>query len=509
MSVIGGKHGRARAKSSSHGMQRRKSNEGRLARSASERGIISQRSAIAHNVSFAKAMIMGFVQYNPLLLPESVGEDVVFSYLSVRDALAARATSSQLKNWAELGLSRRLDVGLETGCENLDAQALGRVLEICTSMRSLSLRGCAELQLPKEVSQQISGLLCSLEVLEVCECELLKPAETAPMSLVLRECTSLRKLKSDQLCNESLGVLGDAAGRTLETLSCRNSGVKVGNEGLISLASHCVKLRVLDISGCGVGDDGLEGLTSSPEICDTLQSLDISICTETGVKYSEDRLGETLQKLHGLVNLHLGGVFPTCSLFLALGSYVGYGSDGVRISENNKKIVKRAPFEHLKFGSVPTVESLDVFQEFIRACGQTLRVLELRGCRDLNEVALCEIANTCPHLEELCLDGCDGVTDFVLGALGNSLCQLEKLSVRRCDRVTDLGVGNLVAHSKGLTFLDLSGCTKITNRSIQSLASLEQLETLLMFCCSSISDGAFSNVTGRSPFFQKSQNPGC
>ncbi|KAJ4460553.1 putative leucine Rich Repeat family protein [Paratrimastix pyriformis] len=129
----------------------------------------------------------------------------------------------------------------------------------------------------------------------------------------------------------------------------------------------------------------------------------------------------------------------------------------------------------------------------------TLRQLEeltLLGCHRLTDAELEPIICHCP-LRFLALGGCDQLTDRTLVVLASHRAQtLRVLDVAGCKGLTDCGLEAVAAGLPGLKSLDVNGCPKVTDRSMNAiLEACRALETLIVLGCRSVTDASMAGVS--------------
>ncbi|KAJ0843283.1 putative leucine-rich repeat domain superfamily [Helianthus annuus] len=101
--------------------------------------------------------------------------------------------------------------------------------------------------------------------------------------------------------------------------------------------------------------------------------------------------------------------------------------------------------------------------------GETLEVLNLDGCKKINDKSLVAIAESCLFLKDLDVSkSC--VTDSGVACLSSSgRMNLQVLSLSGCSRVSNESLGSFEKLGKTLVGLNLQGCNSISSSVIESL----------------------------------------
>lgn len=172
----------------------------------------------------------------------------------------------------------------------------------------------------------------------------------------------------------------------------------------------------------------------------------------------------------------------------------------------------------------PFLESVDLskcvqvsdvhLEEIAQGYGRKLRRLDLSRCKAVTAAGVHCLRSHCSELQELTLTHCTGLSDEALGAVGclanlrvlnlaacggitdaglHSLAlgcgKLRDLSLKWCAGISDCGISDLARNCTELDSLDLS-FTQVTAHSIQDVAKLPRLATLIIHKCDLIDDAA-------------------
>ena len=87
----------------------------------------------------------------------------------------------------------------------------------------------------------------------------------------------------------------------------------------------------------------------------------------------------------------------------------------------------------------------------------------------ISVAGLCNIAEMCPNLEEVCLSWCNSITDAGLAILAQYCSRIHTVELYDT-QITDVGATNLARLCPNLRLLDLSG----TQATAEGVASLRQ-----------------------------------
>lgn len=110
---------------------------------------------------------------------------------------------------------------------------------------------------------------------------------------------------------------------------------------------------------------------------------------------------------------------------------------------------------------------LPIFQ----SCSDTLRYLNLNGCRQLDDTVMESMGSHLTQLTHLSLISCHSITDTgILNFVRNHLDQLTHVNLSSCTRLTDTALRYLANYTPYITHLDVAGCVLMTDEGIQYLA---------------------------------------
>lgn len=131
-------------------------------------------------------------------------------------------------------------------------------------------------------------------------------------------------------------------------------------------------------------------------------------------------------------------------------------------------------------------------QAFLRlpadATYESLRILDLTDCNELQDSGVQKIVYAAPRLRNLVLAKCRNITDRAVLAITRLGKNLHYIHLGHCSRITDAGVSQLVKLCNRIRYIDLACCTNLTDLSVMQLAMLPKLKRIGLVKCSAITD---------------------
>lgn len=118
----------------------------------------------------------------------------------------------------------------------------------------------------------------------------------------------------------------------------------------------------------------------------------------------------------------------------------------------------------------------------------SLRILDLTGCEELQDYGVQKIIQSAPRLRNLVLAKCRQLTDRAVMAITRLGKSLHYIHLGHCARITDAGVTQLVRMCNRIRYIDLACCVNLTDASIMQLASLPKLKRIGLVKCGNITD---------------------
>ena len=136
-------------------------------------------------------------------------------------------------------------------------------------------------------------------------------------------------------------------------------------------------------------------------------------------------------------------------------------------------------------------------------CLETLPILDLTGCAQLNDEAVERIIETAPRLRNLVLAKCRDITDRAVFAITKLGKNLHYIHLGHCGRITDEAVKELVKCCNRIRYIDLACCQQLTDSSVMLLAGLPKLRRIGLVKCHNITDRSILALAktrgGRTP----------
>jgi Leucine Rich repeat len=240
------------------------------------------------------------------------------------------------------------------------------------------------------------------------------------------------------------------------------------------LSQRCGGLSSVDLSECGrITDAAVFSLASG---CPGLTYLNLCDCHQV----SDAGIIEISKRCPDLLHLDISnGYHNTKFTDLSLSS----------LGERCRKL------KSINIGYC--VEISDHGFSELANCTQ-IDTLEMGGCTDISESAICQFLELHPLLKRIDLWECAHVTDKTLEALATHCPMVVHVGIVSCNDVTDVGISSLAAGCRQLNFLDPDGCPNIT---LQCLERLVEMCPGLERCKKSFGTGSDRSVlnTSESP----------
>lgn len=118
----------------------------------------------------------------------------------------------------------------------------------------------------------------------------------------------------------------------------------------------------------------------------------------------------------------------------------------------------------------------------------TLRILDLTDCAELQDAGVQKIVAAAPRLRNLVLAKCRNISDRAVLAITKLGKNLHYIHLGHCARITDAGVNQLVRYCTRIRYIDLACCTNLTDASVTQLAHLPKLKRIGLVKCNNITD---------------------
>ncbi|KAJ7531412.1 hypothetical protein O6H91_14G042700 [Diphasiastrum complanatum] len=293
------------------------------------------------------------------------------------------------------------------------------------------------------------------------------------------------------LSDKGLSLLGEGCPK-LERISLVWCSA-VTNHGFAALAQHCQNLKILDLQGCFVGDQGLQAVGA---LCKNLEDVTLRFCagiTDVGVVFLATCLGQSL-KAFGIAacarvtDIALEAIGVNCSYLerLALDSE-SFKDAGVHAIAKGCALLR---FLQLQCVNV-TAEALQA----VESCCPYLETLALFSFQKFCNGSFSTIGNGSKNIKILILNDCNFISDSSLVAVASGCSDLTQLEVNCCHNVSSAGVGAIGRSCGKLEELVLKYSQKIGNEALLEIGrGCLHLQTLVLVDCTAIGDESICNI---------------
>lgn len=212
---------------------------------------------------------------------------------------------------------------------------------------------------------------------------------------------------------------------------------------------HLHRVQYIQFEGIEIGADSIRAIA---KFCgETLKSLRVKGCrsiTSESCGWMAGAIGHNSPRLRKLRALDVSStkVDDRGFSFLSKGfSLLEYIDLGGCTNLTNKCLQK-----HMNHGSF-----------------NFMQVLNMRGCKGINDEGVVAIATMMPALKHLNLSLCGVLTNITASAIGEGCTQLETLSLEGAVEINDVGLGLLAKRTK-LSLLNITGCN-VTRKSLLAI----------------------------------------
>jgi F-box and leucine-rich repeat protein GRR1 len=231
-----------------------------------------------------------------------------------------------------------------------------------------------------------------------------------------------------------------------------------------AVANNCYRLQGLNITSCRkITDDSLINIAHH---CRHLKRLKFNECRQLTAK----SIIEFARNCKQLLEIDLHG----CTL-IEDDAVTALISEGPNLRELRLAHCQR--ITDAAFMNLPFDHTFD-----------TLRILDLTDCGELQDNGVIRIIAAAPRLRNLVLAKCRQITDRAVLAITKLGKNLHYIHLGHCARITDAGVNQLVRICTRIRYIDLACCTNLTDTSITQLAHLPKLKRIGLVKCNNITD---------------------
>jgi len=304
-------------------------------------------------------------------------------------------------------------------------------------------------------------------------------------------CSLIKRLNLSALGPEvSDGTLGPlSVCKRVERLTLTNC-TKLTDLSLVSMLENNRSLLALDVTSVdSITDQTMYALAKNAI---RLQGLNITNCK----KISDESLEAVAKSCRHLKRLKLNG----CSQ-LTDRSIIAFAMHCRYILEIDLHDCKNLADESITtlITEGPQLRELRLAhcwritdQAFLRlpsdAVYESLRILDLTDCGELQDSGVQKIVYAAPRLRNLVLAKCRHITDRAVLAITRLGKNLHYIHLGHCSRITDVGVTALVKMCNRIRYIDLACCANLTDASVTQLATLPKLKRIGLVKCAAITD---------------------
>ncbi len=119
---------------------------------------------------------------------------------------------------------------------------------------------------------------------------------------------------------------------------------------------------------------------------------------------------------------------------------------------------------------------------------ESLRILDLTNCDQLEDDGVEKIISAAPRLRNLVLAKCRRITDRAILAITKLGKNLHYVHLGHCQQITDDAVIQLIKMCNRIRYIDMACCHRLTDVSVQQLATLPKLRRIGLVKCQAITD---------------------
>lgn len=130
---------------------------------------------------------------------------------------------------------------------------------------------------------------------------------------------------------------------------------------------------------------------------------------------------------------------------------------------------------------------------------ESLRILDLTECNELQDAGVQKIVTAAPRLRNLILAKCRNLTDRAVTSITRLGKNLHYIHLGHCSRITDIGVQQLVKHCNRIRYIDLACCSNLRDYSVEQLATLPKLKRIGLVKCGNITDRSILALARQKP----------
>ncbi|KAF2502591.1 RNI-like protein [Lophium mytilinum] len=293
-------------------------------------------------------------------------------------------------------------------------------------------------------------------------------------------------------------LAGDVSDGTLQPLrACKRvermtltNCSKLSDLSLVDMIQGNRSLLALDVTGLeNITDKTMEAVANN---CIRLQGLNITNCK----KITDKSLAEVARLCRHVKRLKFNG----CSQ-LTDASIMAFALNCRHIleidlhdcrlleDESITALISEGPhLRELRLAHCSRITDNAFLRLPQEATYDSLRILDLTDCGELQDAGVQKIIQAAPRLRNLVLAKCRQLTDRAVLAITRLGKNLHYIHLGHCSRITDAGVIQLVKLCNRIRYIDLACCSNLTDNSVHQLATLPKLKRIGLVKCGNITD---------------------
>ena len=161
--------------------------------------------------------------------------------------------------------------------------------------------------------------------------------------------------------------------------------------------------------------------------------------------------------------------------------------EDIEVIANNCRQLKQIDIANC--GQITSVSTL------VRKC-EELTHIKARGCYQLTDDSMKDIANNCSELKHLDVAYCNEITDIGVVSIVDNCPTLTAINVSGCNRITDSAILAIADECPNLTTLSLADCIRVTDPAVEKLANkCELLKSIYLRGCTNMSSKTIATIT--------------
>ncbi|KAI7728577.1 hypothetical protein M8C21_001095 [Ambrosia artemisiifolia] len=396
----------------------------------------------------------------------------------------------------ECHLLEKLDL---SHCNSISSKGISAIAQNCPNLSSLTIESCKNIG--NESLQAIARCCPNLQSITIKDCPNIGDQGVATLLSSLSSVLKKVKLQSLNITDFSLAVIGHYGKSItnlsligLQTASQKGFWAMGSANGLQSLTSFtvvsCYGITDLSLEAIGKGCGFLKhmlvkkccfvsdkGLTSFIEAAESLECLQLEECNRISQQGIYGALKSNLKSLSIVKCMGIKDFSQETPDLTQCGSLrsltirdcIGFGNTTLAI------IGLFCPqLQNLELSGLSGITDSGLFP-ILANCQTGLVKVNLSNCLNLTNKVVVDLARIHGEtLKVLNLEGCRRITDESLASVSDYCLLLNDLDVSKCC-ITDNGLRCLSEGVQiGLQILSVSGCSKISNKSVPFLKKLGQ-----------------------------------